>query len=63
MKEAYRLQKNDLSIQLTKSELKLAVFFIYTDKKLPAFAIVKEKFWIILQKLTSIIHEMDSPGS
>ncbi|MBC7830234.1 MAG: ribonuclease P protein component [Chitinophagaceae bacterium] len=62
-KEAYRIQKNELKSQLMSKNQKLAVFFIYTDKQLPRFKIVKERVQITLQKLITIIHEMDSPGS
>jgi ribonuclease P protein component len=62
-KEAYRLQKNQLTDLLVLKNKKLAVFFIYTDKNLPAFELVKERVHIILQKLISIVNEMDSPGS
>ena len=62
-REAFRLQKKLLVDELAMNNRKLAIFFIYTDKQLPAFAIVKEKVQVILQKLIKIIHEMDSPGS
>ena len=60
-KEAYRLHKQELAAQLKTNNLKLAVFFIYTGKELPSFEIVKERVQIILQKMTTIVHEMDSP--
>jgi ribonuclease P protein component len=59
-KEAYRLQKKELNAQIISKNQKLAVFFIYTDKTLPAFAIIKDRVQIILKKLTTIVHEMDS---
>jgi ribonuclease P protein component len=62
-KEAYRLQKNELTAQLTIKKKQLAVFFIYTDKSLPAFEIINNRIQIVLQKLLTIIHDMDSPGS
>ena len=62
-REAYRLHKTLLVDELTTNNLNLAIFFIYTDKQLPAFAIVKDRVQGILQKLIKIIHEMDSPGS
>ena len=61
-KEAYRIQKKELSTLLTIKEKKLAVFFIYTDKQLPAFGVVKDRVQTILQKLITIVHEMDSSG-
>ncbi|HKH60488.1 MAG TPA: ribonuclease P protein component [Flavitalea sp.] len=62
-KEAYRLQKNKLNDELTLRKKKLAVFFVYTDKNLPAFEIVKDRIQIALQKLITIIHETDTPRS
>lgn len=62
-KEAYRLQKNELQDILRTNNNRLAVFFIYTDKQLPSFGVVKERVNIILQKLITIIHEIDSPRS
>ena len=62
-KEAYRLQKNTLLNELTIHQNKLAVFFIYTDKNLPAFAVVRDRIQIALQKLITIIHEMDTAGT
>jgi len=61
-KEAYRLQKNELAAQLEIREKRMAVFFIYTDKQLPFFGGVKARMQIILKKLITILHEMDSPG-
>ena len=63
IREAYRLQKNSLKSELEIKNLKMAVFLVYVDKNLPAFEIIKERVRIILQKLTTIIHEMDSPGT
>ena len=62
-KEAYRLQKNDLCTELDARKKKLALFIVYVDKNLPAFEIAKDRVRIILQKLITILHEMDSPGS
>lgn len=60
-REAYRLQKNHLKAELITRKKKLAVFFVYTDKNLPAFEIMKERIQVALQKLITIIHEMDTP--
>jgi ribonuclease P protein component len=62
-KEAYRLQKKELHELLTTKNKKLAIFFIYTDKQLPCFGVVTERVQIILKKLITIIHEMDSLGT
>ena len=63
VREAYRLQKITLQDKIRESNGQLAVFFIYTDKNLPAFAVIKDRMQIILQKLITLVHEMDSPRS
>ena len=40
LREAYRLQKNDLLELIEAKQLKGFVFFIYTDKTLPGYKIV-----------------------
>ena len=61
-REAYRLQKNQLQEALTGKNLQLNIFFIYTSKGLAEFNIVKEKVNVILNKLTKIVDEINSPN-
>ena len=61
-REAYRLQKNQLQEVLTGKNLQLNIFFIYTSKGLAEFNIVKEKVNVILNKLTKIVDEINSPN-
>lgn len=56
-KEAYRLQKNDLTAALEKHNKHLIVFFIYTGKELPDYQTVKEKMQLILQQLITLTDE------
>jgi ribonuclease P protein component len=56
-REAYRLQKKDLLARVNDNKLELVLFFIYTGKELPGFAIVKEKVAVILNKLIMIVDE------
>ena len=56
-REAYRLQKNELDLQMKNHPQNLSVFLIYTGKELPAFTVVKEKVELILQKLITIANE------
>jgi len=52
MREAYRLQKQELVRELAgKKNTFLAVFFIYTGKELPDYGAVSEKIGVALQKL------------
>jgi ribonuclease P protein component len=62
-REAYRLQKKQLQEATMQKKLQLNIFFIYTAKELPGFNIVKEKVNVILNKLTKIINENNSPGT
>ena len=63
MREAYRLQKNELQETLTQKKLQLNVFFIYTSKELPLFSLVKEKVNVILNKLIKVVNENNSPAT
>ncbi len=54
IREAYRLQKNDLQQQLAAADLHLNVFFIFTGKEVPDYNLVFEKTGIALQKLSEI---------
>jgi ribonuclease P protein component len=60
-REAYRLQKSQLHQALKQKNLRLNIFFIYTGKELPEFSIMKEKVTVILDKLTKIVDENNSP--
>lgn len=62
-REAYRLQKKQLQEATIQKKLQLNVFFIYTGKELPAFNIVREKVNVILNKLTKIVNENNSPDT
>ena len=56
-REAWRLQKTELDLLIKDGTRGLSVFLIYTGKELPAFAVVKEKMALLLQKLTGIANE------
>jgi ribonuclease P protein component len=62
-REAYRLQKKQLQEATMQKKLQLNIFFIYTGKELPAFNIVREKVNVILNKLTKIVNENNSPDT
>lgn len=57
MREAYRLQKNDLQNQVKHQQKKLAVFFIYVGNELPEYQFIFDKTGNILNRLTNIISE------
>ena len=56
-KEAYRLQKNDLQQTLESRGRKLAVFFLYTGKDLPAYELIKDKMKVVLQQLENKMNQ------
>ena len=62
-REVYRLQKKQLQEASIQKKLQLNIFFIYTGKELPAFHIVREKVNVILNKLTKIVNENNSPDT
>lgn len=51
IREAWRLQKNELQEKIKITGKQLNVFFIYTGKELPDFATVKDKVDVALKKL------------
>ena len=59
MKEAYRLQNQELQKEILQKNSRLAVFFIYTGKEVPGHALVTEKIGVILQRLVKSVHEIN----
>jgi ribonuclease P protein component len=51
MRECYRLQKNNLKIELEENHKSLVVFFIYTGNELPKYELVFEKIGSALERL------------
>lgn len=60
MREAYRLQKNDLRNALETKNLQVAVFFIFTDKSLPNFDLVYLKINECLKGLIKRMEKIQS---
>jgi RNase P protein component len=50
-REAWRLQKQHLYEHLRQHSLQLAVFLIYTDKKIAPFPTLHHKISVILERL------------
>ncbi len=63
MKEAWRLQKNDLQAETLFCNYQLSVFLMYVGKNIPDYLIVMEKVAIILKRLQKIMHEENSANS
>ena len=57
MREAYRLQKNDLQNQLKLQQKQLAVFFIYIGNELPEYEFIFDKTGAVLSRLIKITDE------
>lgn len=61
LREAYRLQKEDLQTQLKTTGIQGIVFFLYTDKTVASFDVVKIAVAKCLKKL-SVIANSESPA-
>lgn len=57
MREAYRLHKYKLQEKLMDRQLTLEVFFVFTDRTIPTFALVEEKIKYCLRRLGKIVEE------
>ncbi len=57
MREAYRLQKNDLTFQLETNNKGLDLFFIYTGKEVPKYNLVYEKMDTVLKRIIKLTNE------
>lgn len=62
MREAYRLQKEELVNSLREQQKGLVVFFIYNHKELPNFSTLKEAMAKSLDQLQKRSNE-DEPGT
>ena len=51
MRESYRISKHSLKSTIDENEVNLAVFFIYTGKELPEYALILKKMRETLEKL------------
>ena len=57
MREGYRLQKNDLNIQLSLAEKAINIFFIYTGKEIPTYDFIFEKMGNVLKRIIKLTDE------
>lgn len=63
MREAYRLQKNDLSQQLISANKNLSVFFLYTGNEIPDHELVFTKKAKALKQLQKLLNEDPAPNN
>lgn len=57
VREAYRLQKNELLEQLKNNQKQLAVFFVYVGNELPDYPAVFEKTGSAIKRLIKLTNE------
>lgn len=60
IREAYRLQKNDLIEALKQKHQKGFLFFICTDKTVPSFSVIKEAMNKSLKRLKKIVESNEN---
>ncbi len=58
IREAYRLQKNNLENVLQLKNKGVHLFFIYTGKELPTYEVVFEKTGNVLKRIIKLIDEV-----
>ena len=57
IREAYRLQKQEVQQLLEQKQKGIALFLVFTGKELPDYNYLFEKVKLLLEKLTTIVHE------
>ena len=57
LREAYRLQKNELSEKLRLKQTGVNIFLIYTGKDIPTYELLYAKTGAILKKITKLVDE------
>jgi len=62
IREAYRLQKNDLIELLKQKQQSSFIFFVYTDKTVSSFSIIKEAMNKCLKRLEKLSEQNESPS-
>ncbi len=55
LRECYRLNKLSLHERIQQSNKPIAVFFLYTGKELPEYALLDEKMKVVITKLESLL--------
>ena len=62
IREAYRLQKNDLTEVLKRKKQNGFLFFVYTDKTIASFGTIKEAMNRALKRLENIAQPNENPS-
>jgi ribonuclease P protein component len=58
IREAYRLQKNNLQDTLILKNKSVHIFFIYTGKEVPTYEVIFEKTGNVLKRIIKLIDEV-----
>lgn len=58
LREAYRVEKAVLTDYAKANQKQVAIFFLYIDKSLPEYMVIKSKMAIAIGKLIKQLHEM-----
>ncbi len=59
MREAWRLQKNELQLQLKAQQKYLSVFILYVGNEIPDYPFIFEKTGKMIKRLSKIANEND----
>ena len=62
IREAYRLQKGGLTEAVKPKDLKGFLFFVYTDKAIASFAVMKEAMNKALNRLEKMVASNENPS-
>lgn len=57
MREAYRLQKNELQLKLSSNKKSLHLFIIFTCREVPQYDVIFEKTGAVLKRIIKLIDE------
>lgn len=57
MREAYRMQKNQLSEYLQQRNKSMALFFIYVGNELPEYAVIASKINALFGRIKKLLNE------
>ena len=63
MREAYRLQKNELQKIVVEKNIHLAIFFIYTGNELPDYTTIFDKTAAVLKRVQKNCNEQTKADS
>jgi ribonuclease P protein component len=59
LREAYRTEKQPLHVFLHNNKRKLSVFFLFIDKTIPPYDLLKGKMKLCVERLIQELNEMD----